>query len=667
MRQSHLAGVDAALACWFAGAVWAGARLAERARLADYLLAGGLVGLAASTKYPGALAGAAAVAVHLAAGRSPADGRLWSAGAAAIGCFVLASPYVLLDWNTFQQHFLSQVSHLETGHGQDLGRGWGYHLRVSLPWGLGWLALALAGFRAIAGLKRRNPAELGVLAGFAVFYLVMGVGQSVFTRYALPLLPLQAVLAGGALARVPCTAWLVLASILVCAQPLYASFRTLQLLGRPDTRAQARAWIEANVPEGTGIGNFGGWAGDVRVRTFEELWWEISHFEHVFGWERLDRAIAFLEQQPRTALFYSFGIQRSNIQAASGSMEEIERLEPGYAILHQHPLAYSRVDSGFAASLGTIAERVVSFAPAGLWQEAPLYDPLDAFYVPLGNFGGLVQPGPDIEIWRVKAVPLPAKERLSVRAVFARGYATGAATEMNRGNTEGALQRFHRALELDPECAEAYFLLAFLYQRDGKTEEALSLYREYLRLQPENATASYNLAVLYQSLGDLEQGEQLLREAVRRAPWRRHSYAALAAFYQGQKRYDQAIQVCAKQLEYFPAQGFAFEALGQAWEQAGLSEQAEKVYQAGLQRDPSYEPLYLRLAQCYLARQRYPQAVETCEALLRMNPRQAGAHRLLAHTCRLLGQTGKAKDHARQAIRLAPGADPELEAWLGKQ
>lgn len=667
VRQSHLAGVDTELCFWFAGAVWAAVRLAERGHWADYLLAGVLVGLAGATKYPGALAGGAVAAAHLFARRPFLDKRLWSAGGAALGCFALASPYVLLDWNTFSQDFLSQVGHLGGGHGQDLGLGWWYHLRVSLPAGLGWLGLLLAVVGAVLAFKERRPAEQTLMAAVSVFYLVMGSGHTVFVRYVLPLLPLLAVLAAGVLARIPKDKHLALALVLACAQPLHDSWWTLQLLSRADTRVQARAWIEEQVPEGTVIGNFGGWAGDVRVRTFEELWWEISYFQAYFGREATDRAILFLESQPRRAPFYSYGIQRTNIQAAAGSIEEIERLEPGFVVLHRHSLGYSRIDSTFALELGEIAELQARFLPPGLEQETPRYDPLDAFYVPLSGFGTLAQPGPEVEIWRVKEVARSQEGRLAVRGLFAKGYATGAAEMVARGSEELATALANRALELDPQCAEAHFVLGFLAQRGGRIEEALALYTRQLGRQPASAGTYHNMAEIYEGLGQPDQVEQLLREALRLAPWQRRSYTLLAQFYQRRSRPEQALQVYTRQLERFPNRGFAYEDLGGFWERAGQLERAAEVYRQGLEGAARDEPLYLRLAQLYLREGRPQQAAEIGEAWLRLDPGRAEAHRLLAYACRSLGQTAKARTHAREALRLAPGADLELEKWLAGQ
>jgi tetratricopeptide (TPR) repeat protein len=664
LRQSHLAGVDAELCFWFAGAVWAAARLAEREEGRAYALAGALVGLAAATKYPGALAGVAVFVAHLAAGRSLLDRRLWAAGGMAVGCFALASPYVLLDWSTFSQHFRSQVDHLETGHGQDLGLGWWYHLSISLPAGLGWLGLSLGAAGAGLALRERRPALLALLAALLVFYGTIGAGRAVFARYALPLLPLLAALAGGVLARIAQDRYLALAALLVCAQPLHASWRTLQLLSTPDTRVKARAWIEANVPEGTTIANFGGWAGDVKVRTFEELWRELSHFERVFGRAKADQALSFLGTLPPGPPFYSYAIQRTNIQAAPGSMAEIERLEPAYLVLHRHPLPYSRVDSAFAAQLDPVAQPERRFVPPGLSREVSQYDPLDAFYLPLRGFGALEQPGPEVEVWRMREQPDPGGQRLDVRQVFARAYVAGAAAALARPEIAGALAQ--RALDLDPGGAEALFALAFLLQQEGRLEEGRALYEKCLVRRPGNAAACHNLAVLCQQSGQVDQAEGFLLEALRWAPWKGSAYQALARFYQEQRRPEAALRVYQQQVARYPQRSAAHEALGGFWEGAGQPDLAAQTYRQGLERVASGS-LYLRLASLYLAQGRPQPAAEVCEGWLQSEPGRADAHRLLAYACRSLGQVGKAREHAREMLRLAPGMDRELEKWLAGQ
>ena len=666
VRQSHLAGVDTGMTFWFVGATWAAVRLLQRERTLDYLLAGVLVGLAGASKYPGALAGGAVLTAHLLARRKFFDLRLWTAAGAALTCFVAGSPYALLDFQTFQAHFLHQAVHLESGHGQALGWGWWYHAKFSLAQGLGWPALLAAAAGAFLAWRQRQSAALVVLSGFALFFLIMGAGQTVFVRYILPLMPLLSVLTAGALVSLKEKKWSFLATLLVLAQPSYNSVRLVWLLGQEDTRTQARRWIETSIPPGTAIGNFGGWAGDVQVKTFEQLWWEISHFERVFGRARLDRALDFLESLEAFPPFYSYVVQRSNIAAAAGSMDEIERLETTWVLLHRHPLGASRIDSAFAEKLENRAELRARFEAKGLWSTKAHYDPLDAFYMPLSGFGALAQPGPDIEIWKMCDYPAPQEQKWQVRELFAQGYVRGAAEMMGADRFEAALELGKRALELDPNCADAHFTLAFLHHRQGELNRAEVLYRRYLELRPRDATARQNLAILCEIQGEMTRAELLLRKGVDIAPWKESVAESLANFYRRRGEHARAIEVYKDLIDRAPERFSAYDELGRVYEQTGQREQAGKIYQKALEIDAKQEKFYLRLARLYAEDGRYDRVIATAEALLQLNPDQVEAHRLLAQVYRHLGQTSKAREHACSFIRLAPD-DPlagELREWL---
>jgi len=363
-RQSVLAGVDAPMLFWFAATLCAAVRLLQHTSLRSYICAAVLVGIAAACKYPGALAASGILAAHLLARRSFFDRRLWLAAVLSLASFAALSPYVLLDLPTFFAHFSGQVEHLGDGHGTTLGRGWWYHLYFSLPHNGGWLALALFAASAAHALYRRHTPALVVLGVFLSYYLIIGYDQSVFTRYALPLMFLQAILAVGPLQRITDKRWRTAALVLLIAQPLYNTVQQTRLLATADTRSTAREWIEQHIPPGKTIANFGGWAGDVRVRTFEELWWSIAHFERTFGREPLDRALPFLAQRGLPSPYYSYAIQRSNIAAQSGSFAEIERLQTGWIILHHYALSYSHIDSSFKRELSAHAEHRASFAPS---------------------------------------------------------------------------------------------------------------------------------------------------------------------------------------------------------------------------------------------------------------------------------------------------------------
>ena len=443
VRQAALASVDAALACWCLGAVWAAVRLFEREEMRDYALAGLLVGLAAGTKYPAAVLGGAVAVAHLLAGRGLSDRRLWFSGLVGALTFVATSPYIILDYETFLQHFRFQVSHASQGRGA-ADAAW-YQVFFNLRHGLGVLGLLLL----LAGLGRafyhRERDVLVVAAAFLLFYGSIAWGKLAFVRYTLPLLPLMAVLAAGGIGLVRHRGGQGILLALLVAYPLYGSVRVADLMGREDTRLEARRWIEEHVPAGTVCCNFGGWAGDVPLRTFEDQWWRLIQFEGSFGDRAVPEVMDFLAESKPARPFYFNVIRTAKREIERGSWEPVAKHSCAYVMLHRHPLAYSQVDAAFATALAERGERVRVWRPEGLAEADPLYDADDAHYLPLANFGPLRQPGPEIELWRLAQHPEGEASAWEVQDIFARTYAVWADAEHHRGRDDHARILLHKA------------------------------------------------------------------------------------------------------------------------------------------------------------------------------------------------------------------------------
>ena len=83
----------------------------------------------------------------------------------------------------------------------------------------------------------------------------------------------------------------------------------------------------------------------------------------------------------------------------------------------------------------------------------------------------------------------------------------------NQGRRPDARACFERALELAPDHLEAHFNLANVLEEDDRDESALRHFKEAVRIDPFFADAQLNLALLYEKLG-------LPRTA--RAFWRRY-------------------------------------------------------------------------------------------------------------------------------------------------
>ena len=665
VRQSHLAGVDAALTLWFTAAVWASLRLRRNSSIRDYLLAGLLVGLAGATKYPGAMAGAAVLGAHLLAGRGWGDLRLYGAGGAAVATFFCCSPYVLLDWEAFRAYFEQQTAQLQ-GIGFSVSEvGWWYHLRVTLADGVGWPVLILGTVSGFWLIRPRPFQTAVILVGFLGLFLVVGSGQRVFMRYALPLAPLLIVLAAGLLVRIP-GKMVVVAVVLALLQPFWSSLHQVGLLGRIDTRVQARRWMETNIPPGTPIANFGGWAGDIDVRTFEQLWWEASLFERRFGRERLAQAIEYLEELESPPPFFSYGIQRGNQESAAGSFSEIERLDTPFVAVHRHPLNASNPDSAFARELTRRGRRVFEARVEGLGSKAVAFDRFDAFYLPVSGASALERPGPEIEIWRIPGAPVPDHEAHSVRELFSRAYTRGITETLQRRGSQAAGELLQRAARLDPENPEVFFITGYFAQRANNTAMAIESYSRYLERRPKSAAAHNNLATLHERMGAADRAEARLLDQLRLAPWKRSAFLALAGFYRRQGEFAKAAQRYLALTIRFPGYAEDHERLGITYEALSQPKAAESAYLRALEIDRNRSRARLLLARLYRSQGRLAEMTKMCQALVDSDPNHPEAHQHLAYGFRRMGQRKQAVDHARRAIALAPGdsALAPLRHWL---
>jgi tetratricopeptide (TPR) repeat protein len=73
------------------------------------------------------------------------------------------------------------------------------------------------------------------------------------------------------------------------------------------------------------------------------------------------------------------------------------------------------------------------------------------------------------------------------------------------GRAEEARQALTRALNIDPNLAEAHLQLGIIEQAAGDWKAALARLQRAAKLQPENAAVRYRLANVYQKLGDSEK------------------------------------------------------------------------------------------------------------------------------------------------------------------
>jgi len=60
------------------------------------------------------------------------------------------------------------------------------------------------------------------------------------------------------------------------------------------------------------------------------------------------------------------------------------------------------------------------------------------------------------------------------------------------GRVDEAIESYSKAIELQPDCAEAYSNLGVLLIEQGRVDEAIESFRKAIELQPDCAKAYFN-------------------------------------------------------------------------------------------------------------------------------------------------------------------------------
>jgi hypothetical protein len=425
VRESRFGTTDAPVTMFVTAALLAAFALVREGGWRWAAVAGAFAGLAASTKYPGALAcvpvGVAALLAPVVSETphaAPWNVRLrWTAAAAAasVVAFLLGSPYVALDFGQFVKDLRFEAAHLAAGHHVSVGSGWWYHLRVSLGEGMGWGLLA-AGLAGVVVAARRSR-EGVVLASFVLgYWLFIGRGNTAFFRYMLPVVPALCMGAGVLVASLPRASWRVALALGALVPTVVPMLQLTRLLRAEDTRSEMGAWIEANVPANAEILHAGAPAGcpllqrDVanQTREFEarqgradSAGFRKPDDPRWYDTTRPAYDVWYL-QRPATA-FSKMAADAGFDYASTRTIADALATKPAWILVESSPLAaYSTVDPAVLAMVQGPAYRAVHVARGhdSARAAASRMDVQDAFYAPLVGFDGWDAPGPNLVLYR---------------------------------------------------------------------------------------------------------------------------------------------------------------------------------------------------------------------------------------------------------------------------
>lgn len=372
VRDSHYGVTDVPMAFMVLVAFLCAVRLSQSGTRKDLVIAGVAAGLAAGTKYNGALVGLpVAFAVFISPSPKALAARVVDvaiAGTLTVATFLATSPYTLIDFDRFWADFRSDAAHLAGGHGVMLGRGWLYHATTTLHYGIG-IPMLVAGVAGMLLLIYRDVRKGVLVALFPVtYYALLGSGLTVFTRHMIPVVPFLCLTAGYFAAE--CAGWiaagarhpewrtgLAAGAVVLLLWPSARSVVMFDaLLARDDSRLITRRWIQQRFPAAATISEISPDGGLVFI-PYEDIPYTLS--------------LELRRNGPHPDIVI---VQSSPLRPPPDDIAEV------HAVLNEdYRLAF--VQHGVNHDPGNV------------------YDLQDEFFLPLAGFRGIERPGPNLDVY----------------------------------------------------------------------------------------------------------------------------------------------------------------------------------------------------------------------------------------------------------------------------
>ncbi len=169
----------------------------------------------------------------------------------------------------------------------------------------------------------------------------------------------------------------------------------------------------------------------------------------------------------------------------------------------------------------------------------------------------------------------PAPQPLTSEQSEARTLLEKGKELFRQDHDKEAAETFQKALDLDPDFAEAHFRLGLTYAAQGQKEKAeeeyaraVEAYKKHVRTNQKDADAFFNMGLAYAKLSKHDEAVKALRQAVKIETEDGDMYYELGTELSKIAQYQEAVAAFQKAIDLDPDNYRALEALDKAKEGA---------------------------------------------------------------------------------------------------
>jgi tetratricopeptide (TPR) repeat protein len=225
-----------------------------------------------------------------------------------------------------------------------------------------------------------------------------------------------------------------------------------------------------------------------------------------------------------------------------------------------------------------------------------------------------------------------------------------------KGDVDGAIACYRKAIELDPKFAGAHNNLGLALRDKGQVEEAIACYRKAIELDPKFALAHNNLGTALRRKGQVEEAIDCFRQAIELDPKLAGVHNNLGLALRDKSQVEEAIACYHKAIELDPKFAPAHYNLGNALKDKGDVDEAIACYRKTIELDPKYALAHMNLGNALKAKGDVDEAIACHHKAIELDPKKAAAHFNLGAALRDKGDV----DGAIACYRKASDLDPKL-------
>ena len=254
----------------------------------------------------------------------------------------------------------------------------------------------------------------------------------------------------------------------------------------------------------------------------------------------------------------------------------------------------------------------------------------------------------------------PAEAR---RADALAEYGTGVSEEI-RGDLDGALERYQRALDLDPQNTVLAIRLGQIYTTRRDITNAVSVLESATKANPNNPELSYWLGFVYRSDNQNEKAIAAFQHTLKLNPTNLNALGGLLDMYalkdsaaEAVKLFDRAFHQKVNESSYWTRLGDYYAAVSRqkpSWAQKIDRKRIQECYEKALTLTPNDIDIQMRLADAYADNGEFQRAADSYAGILAKNPNTPRIRERLAANYIRADQKEKAAAVLEEVIKREP-------------